>query len=566
LNKIEEILDRVAKEQELFVKEMKELRIGKIICLIFFFMVHLNIYAQGKDELQDADFNQDILKESDKQVIKDKKFISTSRINNNDYELFNRVRINYNSFNLGIMNKKEEQGYKLYKYYINYNSRNLKIYIGNYLAYFGQGLIIHPPVYYSKKTDPISSLIRKEKSLQPDLSTFYDDNPYFFGLAISYNVFRNIRLCFILSEHKLDASLNKDGTTRTIYLDTDELKNKNTLKEDLYGVRTYYSKNNIKLGSSYYSAKYSPRISPREEFKLRGDKNELLGMDVDYSLGRLRFLCEYAQAKNYYTADAKIASVIVNLNKLKLAYSIRDYGKNFHNIHGFVFSESPEKNPHNEIANYLGIEYKPKKSLNILTYYDKIKKFPIKYNKLTKIDTVGVGVETNINKNKISCYSMYKRRVATVKLIVDKKRKDADININTVKFELNYKIDKKKFRAAFYYKFLYQWLLNETEDGILYGFRISYLLNILNKVIVIKIGSSWIKMEPSKLVNYYPYQPKLGVYEDEVYGGRFYSYEKDVSCFYSLITTSFRKFNIASKYRYENTNKHTLSLQLDIHI
>jgi hypothetical protein len=522
------------------------------IGLIIIFFVNLT-YSQ---EREDINFNLDVLQELERTI--KQKFYKVSLVSRlSEDKILNRLKAKHKFLKIGLLTSKD-----LFKYSLKVNLKPIKIFIGNYYAYYGQGLVMNPPLYSSKKTSPLGVSERKDLGIKQDLSTYYKDNPYFQGVAISLPLERlNFDICY--SQHKLDASLNKDKTARTVYLSGNE-KYKDTLCEELYASRISFTPKNLKLGSTYYYAKYNPKLCPKEEFKLKGDKNVVYGIDIDTSWKNVRFLGEYAIAKNQKVDKAFITSGFLNLKNTKLVVSWRKYGKDFYNLHGFAFPYQ-SKSPNNEYGKYFGFKYMPIKKLKILGYYDIVDKDPKRNRyKLEKLKEVGLGIEGDIKYIK-KVFLRFQEQHATASLIKEERKVKA--KITKIILEL-----RKKFNLLnFDYQYLFQVVTadeyKDTENIQLYAVRLNYPFN---QYLQFKSGYCLALVNRSMKINTYPYHPILTCYEDEVYGGYIYPYSEDSQRFYILIGLSLGKLiNITSKYRYliykdSHKPEQNMSLQLKL--
>ncbi len=296
-------------------------------------------------------------------------------------KIYNRLLVNYNEhYELGLLTDKDSGERSLDDFYsFHFAVKDYGILqsfvAGDYLIEFGQGLVLWSPYGFSKGAEAVYPLKKRDGNIKPYTSS--TENNFFRGTAaaIEYN---NFRLSAFYSNNKFDANI--DAITHEIismpvngYHRTEsEIQKKKTANEIFYGSRLDYSINNLlNAGIIYYHSKFSNQIAPSSIYDLRGKLFNYTSFYYDIYISNINLFGEEAY-------DGKVVASINNLefyisDDFTFVTSVRNYPKNFKNIHSYGFGEM-SGSTRNEFGIYNGFRWRsPIGTIN--AYYDQFK-FP----------------------------------------------------------------------------------------------------------------------------------------------------------------------------------------------
>lgn len=251
--------------------------------------------------------------------------------------------------------------------------------VGDYSLTFGQGLGMWSNLGFSKGSESVDPIKKKGYGINSYSSV--NESQFFRGAATDLN-YKNVDLILFYSNNYFDASIDTtlnevssfyfDGYHRTI----SERNRQNSAKEQLFGGRGVFNTDNIRIGVTYWTSKYSKLIgadSSRQLYNFAGDKANMLSMDYDFLYKNMNLYGEVARSQS--GAVAGISALQVSLTKLaNLVFLYRYYPEDFSPVHSFGFGEK-NGNTQNESGFYSGLNLVPMKGLEINTYFDQFK-FP----------------------------------------------------------------------------------------------------------------------------------------------------------------------------------------------
>ncbi len=293
---------------------------------------------------------------------------------NKDYALKGNITIekdpgetNLTDFNSAFL---EVKNYKFIKSAI----------IGDYSLNFGQGLGMWSSYSFSKGNIPVDPIKKKSEGI--DSYNSAGEVQFFRGAASQLNLSRDYNLFVFFSDNYLDASIDTTlDEAKSIYYDgyhrtASELSRKHSIKERLAGGRFLFDNNALRLGVTYWNARFSKPFaadSTTQLFNFTGDKANMLSADYDVIYKNINFYGEIARSDN--GAVAGIGNFHFNLPQIAdIVFSYRNYAKDFTPLHSFGFGER-SGGTQNETGFYTGVQLYPLKNLNINAYYDFFK-FP----------------------------------------------------------------------------------------------------------------------------------------------------------------------------------------------
>ncbi|MEO6695623.1 MAG: helix-hairpin-helix domain-containing protein, partial [Ignavibacteria bacterium] len=245
---------------------------------------------------------------------------------------------------------------------------------GDYTLNFAQGIAMWTTLGFSKGIDAVSPLKKKGKGI--DGYSSVNEVQFFRGAAAKLN-FKNFYLNLFYSDNHYDATIDTtDGDILSFYYDgyhrtTSEINRKNSAKEKLLGGRVSYESLSLKLGSTYWTSKFSKSIIPdslKLLFNFSGTSANMLSVDYDIIFKNMNIYGEWARSQS--GSIAGIGSVQMTFFRLAdVLLSYRNYPIDFAPVHSFGFGER-NGNTYNERGFYAGITLRPLKGLSIDSYFD----------------------------------------------------------------------------------------------------------------------------------------------------------------------------------------------------
>ncbi len=249
---------------------------------------------------------------------------------------------------------------------------------GDYVLNFAQGLSMWSLQAFSKGINAVNPVKKRGKGIDGYGSV--NEVQYFRGGAAAINM-KNFTANLFYSNNYFDASVNVlNGDVSSFYYDgyhrtSTEIERKNSAKEKLFGGRITFEKGSLRLGTIYWSSKFSKPVSSdsvRKLFKFSGTSANMIGADYDFIYKNMNFYGEFAKSQSNSVASINV----VQFTFFKIAdvlFSYRNYPEDFAPLHSFGFSERGET--FNERGFYTGIAFRPVKGLIVNGYFDQYK-FP----------------------------------------------------------------------------------------------------------------------------------------------------------------------------------------------
>jgi hypothetical protein len=271
--------------------------------------------------------------------------------------------------------------------------------VGDYSLTFGQGLGMWSNLGFSKgsvSVDPV-----KKRGYGINSYSSVNESQFFRGAAADIN-YKYLDFILFYSNNFFDASIDTtlnevssfyfDGYHRTI----SEKNRQNSAREQLFGGRTVFNKDNLRLGLTYWTSKFSKQVgvdSTRQLYSFSGDKANMLSFDYDFIYRNTNLYGEFARSQS--GAVAGLSAFQISFSKIaELVFLYRYYPEDFTPVHSFGFGEK-NGNTQNETGFYSGISLLPIKGLEINAYFDQFK-FPYRsYSDPTAIS--GNDFLTNVN-------------------------------------------------------------------------------------------------------------------------------------------------------------------------
>ncbi|MCH8326619.1 MAG: hypothetical protein IIB83_08715 [Bacteroidetes bacterium] len=295
-------------------------------------------------------------------------------------KIYNRFLGTYNNYSIGVLIEKdpgEKSINDLNTFFFQIKDKGYltNFIIGDYTLEFGQGLALWSPYGFVKGADAIYPVKKKNRNIKPYKSA--NENNFFRGAAASIK-FSFYRLSAFYSSNKFDANIDSvtnkiisapiDGLHRT----TSEIRKRKSANETFKGIRLdYVNQELINAGILYYNTNFSNSFLPSSIFDLNGNNFNYYSIYYDIYLNKINI---FGEAAYNGTSIASIINIQFSINRnFKWVTSVRNYPRNFTNIHGFSFGEKPGT-VSNEFGIYNGIKWNSPIGL-IDIYYDQFQ-FP----------------------------------------------------------------------------------------------------------------------------------------------------------------------------------------------
>ncbi len=253
-------------------------------------------------------------------------------------------------------------------------TQGAELLIGDFQMQVGQGLVLWGPYGFSKGSNPVHPVRKRARGMRGYLSV--DENAALHGIAARIAVGR-LGLHLFTSKSSIDATPLSEEDIRSLgtsgfHRNANELAMKDVVEETIVGGRIEAGPfRRLRLGATAYGSTYSKRLADpdfeRNHFKLRGDRNHVAGFDWRYEHAGMGFFGEAARSRS--GGIALISGATLELQRIRLAILVRDYQRDFQNLHGFAFGEQGGATQ-NERGAYLGLQFHASKTTTVNAYYD----------------------------------------------------------------------------------------------------------------------------------------------------------------------------------------------------
>ena len=286
--------------------------------------------------------------------------------------------------------------------------------LGNFNVDFGQGLTLGSALTFGAL--PSSGNLRRfAGEVRPSLGT--NENSYLRGIAAKVKI-KNVTISAFYSRHKRDAnivstdSLTGDVREVSSFLETgyhrlpDELAEKNTIREVIYGGNINFRSNYFNIGltgfHSAWNATYSPTMEPYSRYLFSGRSNLNMGLDFQFIFKTIYGFGEISRSIN--GGMAWLAGIQVNPDpNVKFSMIFRDYQPSYQNRLSNAIGQNSKNS--NEKGLILNISSRLNSKMGIYAYID-IYKFPwLKYRTdfISNGSEVAVQVDYNPSKTVVMC-------------------------------------------------------------------------------------------------------------------------------------------------------------------
>ena len=425
----------------------------------------------------------------------------TGKFDGTKPKVYNRLLIKHdNKYQLGFLSEKDAGEVSLdefttYHFAVNDIGILHKAVVMDYILEFGQGLTLWSPYGFSKGSDAIYPVKKKDRIIRPYTSA--TEVNFFRGAAASIKL-NNFIVSGFYSNNTIDASIDsvtgeifstpEDGLHRT----EGEIRKRNSAREKMMGGRIdYISSKRFKTGLLYYQSEFSNSFHSSSVYDISGNKFNYTSAYYDLYLININLFGEVVYNG---TSVASINSVQIAITqRFTFITSVRSYPRNFISLHGFGFGERSGATT-NEFGIYTGFKWRtPIGLLNF--YYDQFK-FP--YATFTNpLPSEGNEYLVDFLSKPLKGFALrlrYKYENKDVTETIDNNDRLVKRLKQQIRAELIYQISKKlRLKGRFEYNSFRISAINETEDGYLFFQDIRYSptanFNLYGRIIFFRTDS-----------------------------------------------------------------------------
>ncbi len=399
------------------------------------------------------------------------------------------------------------------------------IVLGDYVAQFGQGLVIWTG-YTFGKSSMVTNIRKKAQGLKKYSSA--DENLFLRGGGVTLS-YKKLEFSTFVSKKRIDANITVIDSltgeieevsslqTSGLHSTPAEIADRKKLGETIYGANVTLNHNNFRLGLTGITYQFSANLkktpTPYNQYEFSGKQNSNIGFDYQYVIkNSITLFGEAAISQN--GAKAFINSMLFSLSpQTSMALLYRNYERNYHAMYAQSFSENTSTI--NESGLYIGTIILPYAKWNISAYYD-IFSFPwLKY--ATYAPTKGHDYLAEISYTpykRVSMYLRYRHKnkpkniPSSIPQIINGIQ---DVSSQRVRYHIAYRYNRHlEFRNRI------EWVEYATESKKDRG--IYFYQDVIIK--------------PKKL----PLSVALryGVFDTDSYDSRIYAYENDILYAFSV--------------------------------
>ncbi len=300
-----------------------------------------------------------------------------NKFKGNSLDLYNRATVYYNDFSANLLTDKDIGEVYLADFYsgnISGKIKNTKFILGDYYLKLGMGTLFWASYPIGKGAEVIYPVLQEGSGIKPYKS------------SISYNYFRGLAV-----EHKINLSDNSDikliswysnrnpsATIDTVnnvassiykmgYFRTEnEIKKKNALNEQSYGINAEYVNDLFKVGAISDYMLYNKSIVSASSSIFSGKEGLLLSTYAFVNLGIGQIGVELSRDNNN-NISIKAGSEL-DFDDIDFAFAYRRFPEDFRSQFGYNFGEFSYVS--NEQGLYTGIKYKGLRKFIFSAYID----------------------------------------------------------------------------------------------------------------------------------------------------------------------------------------------------
>ncbi len=353
-------------------------------------------------------------------------------------------------------------GYDHYSYYFQLRDigRLRELNIGMYRVQLGLGLVINTGFHLGKLAT-LQTMGRSTHTLKAHSSR--SQAGYLQGVAATVQLSPNWQITSFASRRPLDATLNDDGTVRTLLTDgyhrtpTEIEKKHNTHETDL-GTSIGWRKETLYIHANAVYTHFDRSINPQTSALYRqyaAQGSDFFNASVDYGYNNYRWGIAGETAINGRGALAAIHTLTFRpSDNWSLVALHRYYDKRYTAIHARSFCEG--SSVQNEHGIYCGTTWQPSTTWQLQAFVDYAHFAWARYRVSTASDAFDTMLSARYNRKKWSLSGRYRLHI-----------RQQDNSTHTAV------INKTEHRARFGmdYTLSNQWSLSTQGDGIIYKFE-----------------------------------------------------------------------------------------------
>lgn len=260
--------------------------------------------------------------------------------------------------------------------------------VGDYVATFGQGVLLWRGSAFGKGRDAVGTVVRRGRGIVPYGSA--DENRFFRGLAATVRVTPSLDLSAFASRRTLDATVIADtvapaafehaatlGTTG-LHRTASELDRKDALTTALYGGAVTHDGRSFSVGAAAYHARFDPPLRPDtaaayRRYDLTGSRATAASLFGQYRARGLLLAGEVARGAQGHVGGIATLSVQAGPHAEAVVVA-RSFPAAFVSPHGHPFGERAGA-AQNEHGLYLGVRVRPAARWAVAAYVDQYR-FP----------------------------------------------------------------------------------------------------------------------------------------------------------------------------------------------
>ncbi|MGB4847713.1 MAG: helix-hairpin-helix domain-containing protein [Saprospiraceae bacterium] len=393
-----------------------------------------------------------------------------------DYEgspdkIYMRLRHrNSNVLSYGITGEKDageaffkgsnKSGFDFYSAHLslqNYRSWLPAVMLGDFVASFGQGLIMHSG-FGSGKSSFVTSIKKTGNPLRPYTSV--DENNFLRGIGVTVKPMDNLTVTLFGSKNNRDGNLEIDTIreggeitdiqaditslqTANLHRTKSEIADENAIDLTQAGLNVSYQSRRTHLG---FNALHSSLSSPLNrtpdlynQYYFNGDKLTNASVDYGFWLSGIHFFGETAISDN--GGLATVNGILAGLDRHILAAILfRSFARDYQSLTPNVFAESSSAS--NEMGLYTGLEITPSVKWKLQLYHDIWSNPWLRF----RVDRPAGGEEifarlTYTIKRRLEIYAQFRTKKSSIDFtqegssipdVTDQRRSQARLNINNM--------------------------------------------------------------------------------------------------------------------------------------
>ena len=267
-------------------------------------------------------------------------------------------------------------GYDHYSYFLQIKSLGAieQLNLGMYRVQLGMGLVMNGGFYLGKLVT-LQTMGRSSAMLRPHSSRSSQD--YLQGIATILRLHQRWELTTFASFRYLDATLNNDGTPRTLltsgyHRTPTEMSKKNNISETDIGVALGYRKGTFFAHANMLYTRFNQPLRPLKNTLYRryaAEGNNFLNISIDYGYSNSHLSFSGETAINRERAIATINRLSYRFSsRLNVLLLHRYYDKKYTAHHAQSFSEGTAVQ--NEHGVYAGVSWQPTYGMTVNWYAD----------------------------------------------------------------------------------------------------------------------------------------------------------------------------------------------------